>query len=40
LYAEAKTVTGSIKKEGYFIITLASDNGNYFDVTEGKTKIV
>ena len=37
-HAKAKTVMVSIKKEGNSIITLVSDNGKGFDVTEGKNK--
>jgi signal transduction histidine kinase len=37
-HAKAKAVTVSIKKEGSSIITVVSDNGKGFDVTEGKSK--
>lgn len=37
-HAKAKAVTVSIKKEGNSIITVVSDNGKGFDVTEGKSK--
>jgi signal transduction histidine kinase len=37
-HAKAKSVTVSIKKEGNDIISLISDNGKGFNVTESKTK--
>jgi len=37
-HAKAKSVTVSIKKEGNDIITLISDNGKGFNVTESKNK--